>query len=357
MEAEYELTIDDILALRTVEVDRRPVYRRAISRNRWIGLIAGLLCLLGGLLLGSWGLIAIGLMWLLFGATQRPWTRWIVRRSVRSEAADGEFEAQLGRTRLRADSRGLEIRKPGGVAHWPWSSIRETEETEEHLFLWVDGTHAVILPKREIGPEGLEGLRDSMGGIGAFTGSVEGSSGPRDSRSPLRYVWLGAALGSLLLVVGCTALIYGMRNLGGFSMGEDADNTPLRVARRVESAWGEDLGVDEASGADLPEWIPRHPGVEVEGFLGPGGGGLLMGTAAASAEPLVAFYRRELPRAGLSLIDEGSTDGEQGGVVQARSEDGCRWVLVAIGEESGRTEITYQFRDCSRDSGASPGES
>jgi WD40 repeat protein len=63
---------------------------------------------------------------------------------------------------------------------------------------------------------------------------------------------------------------------------------------------------------------------------------------------VLAFYTRELVAAGLEIPAGSYSETEDGGLIQARSPDGCRSVLVTVGEEADVSQITYQFHDCAQ---------
>jgi hypothetical protein len=109
------------------------------------------------------------------------------------------------------------------------------------------------------------------------------------------------------------------------------------------------LTTGDGGTVEIPEWVPRYPGVEATGgasMEGPDGmsGGYTV-EPAASVDEVVSFYRTALKEAGFELnvstfANEGGAEGAiLNGVVDART---C---TVHIAREGGKTTVAVSYSE------------
>lgn len=349
MEVQYEVELEDLVALQEHCLERDREQRRSLRFNQSMALGLGGLALLLGFLLDSIFLLLVGLLQLPFAF--RRFQRFFLLRRYRRQGRKGAFDADLGPVRLVLEESGLRFESESKSSRLAWSGLDAIEEGSRHFFLFEDPTHVWVVPKRGLEPlPGIAGFRRELERSwrpreGGPSGEVLSHADAIGRGAGARRVWLfllggaAAALIALVLLVGAASWLL-RRTFEG-------ENVPMDVARMFETMNpGIGLGVEEATVEALPDWIPRMDGVEARGFLSKGGG-LLTGTAASPAPEVLAFYARELVASGLEIPAAGGySESDGGGLVQARSPDGCRSVLLSAGEEDGVTQISYQFHDC-----------
>jgi hypothetical protein len=116
-----------------------------------------------------------------------------------------------------------------------------------------------------------------------------------------------------------------------------------------EGEWKLTTGGSDAG--DLPDWVPLYPGTEPMAshvFEGSEGvrGTCQLETDDGAAQ-VIDFYQKQLQQAGYEVTVNrfSSSDGEEGGVVNAEHGASGRAVVVMVGTESGRTTASVSFSE------------
>jgi hypothetical protein len=116
-----------------------------------------------------------------------------------------------------------------------------------------------------------------------------------------------------------------------------------------EGEWKLTTGGSDAG--DLPDWVPLYPGTEPMAshvFEGSEGvrGTCQLETDDGAAQ-VIDFYQEQLQQAGYEVTVNrfSSSDGEEGGVVNAEHGASGRAVVVMVGTESGRTTASVSYSE------------
>lgn len=151
MEVEFELAPEDHVALALYHQDNSPKLRGS-RRNAVIVLI---IYLLGSLALGLFGpegsamfAIIAGpvLLGILAFKTVPSLRRWLLLRRL-AKSKDGDTHGS-SRMRLALSPEGISQETPGFSGRHRWSGIQGVAKTKDHLFIFIDSSHAYVVPRR-----------------------------------------------------------------------------------------------------------------------------------------------------------------------------------------------------------------
>jgi hypothetical protein len=157
LEAKYEITLDDVHAFNAHYGKTSPVARRA-RRTARFGLTAMLAVLLGAL---GYGIRAPLPFWILGGAIllvffaifPRRVERLIRLHTARSYA-DGANKGLLGPHRLTALKDWLIEQSKWREQRTHWRAVERVEQSPHHLFIYVSGFTAIVIPRRAFDSDG-----------------------------------------------------------------------------------------------------------------------------------------------------------------------------------------------------------
>ncbi len=151
MTVEYQQGEAEILALQQRLLGRSPTVQKLIRKQRY-GYSLVFLAL--GLVLGAFnqaqrvsvwlGSLAFALAWIVF------YPQLVVRTlksSSRSLVQQAKEQGLLGRQVLTLHQSGLQMRNDLSEVTYPWRSVEEVAESEQHVFLHVGPSKAYAVPK------------------------------------------------------------------------------------------------------------------------------------------------------------------------------------------------------------------
>jgi hypothetical protein len=123
--------------------------------HSWVGVVLGILLLLLMLLLLILGLLL-----------------WLMPRMAREQLSDEG--STLGTHVVRIDGSGIRLATPKASGQYDWSGVVDVFEGPRHVFLFVDTSAAVVVPKRAFPDDGAmrgflercRGLRQAAQGVG-----------------------------------------------------------------------------------------------------------------------------------------------------------------------------------------------
>ena len=155
MQAQYQLTLDDIVAFSLHHARNSKRTRRRLRRIQAWGV---LMALVVALMWPKWGL---GLRTLFFAAYALffslgypAYYRWLVKRNTRKVYTEGQNKGSIGNHIIAIDAEGVTEISDVGESHVAWSGIEKIEENENYLFLYVGSLQAHIIPKQAFLNEG-----------------------------------------------------------------------------------------------------------------------------------------------------------------------------------------------------------
>jgi hypothetical protein len=160
METSYDVSLDDAVAFAVHHHQTSPLLRRRrhFLRLGLSMLLAIIAATVGGLLnrplIGLMGLAFALAFWFVF-----PW-RYLrgLRESVTRLYGEGKNVDLLGPTRLVLDDEYLTETTPTREVRTRWAAVERCVDTPTHLFVYVTGSTALIVPKRSLGPGEVERL-------------------------------------------------------------------------------------------------------------------------------------------------------------------------------------------------------
>jgi len=151
MEVGYELTAEDYVALALYRSDNDPTLRR--SRRNAVTVLV--IYVLGALALGLFGpegsemfAIIAGpmLLGILAFKTVPSLRRWLLLRRL-AKSKDGDTHGP-SRMRVALSPEGLSHESPDCSVRHRWSGIQGVAKTKDHLFIFIDSSHAYVVPRR-----------------------------------------------------------------------------------------------------------------------------------------------------------------------------------------------------------------
>lgn len=162
----YEVALDDAIAFALFHDSQSPTSRRRrrLLRVGMATLIALIAATIGGLtrapLLGLVGLGFAFAFWWMFPRRYQTG----LRQSVVKLYGEGSNVDVLGPTRLVLDEEFLTETTPTRDVRTRWAAVERCAETADHLFVYVTGNSAVIVPKRSLPPDVTERLASEIRG-------------------------------------------------------------------------------------------------------------------------------------------------------------------------------------------------
>ena len=156
----YDVALDDAIAFAVFHHSDSPLLRR---RRRLLRVgMAALLAIIAAAVAGLAQTPALGLVGLAFAFAfwwmfPKRYERGL-RGSVAKLYGEGKNLDVLGPTRLEVDEEFLTETTPTRSVRTRWAAVERCVETDEHLFLYVTGSTALIVPKRSLAPETAQNL-------------------------------------------------------------------------------------------------------------------------------------------------------------------------------------------------------
>ena len=154
LELSYDVTIDDAIAFALFHDGHSPALRR---RRRLLRLgMAMLLAVIAAAVAGlarapTLGFVGLGFAFAFWWIFPRRYERGL-RESVAKIHDEGNNVDVLGPTRLVLDEEFVTESTPARDVRTRWAAIEQCVDTGDHLFVYVTGSSAVIVPKRSLAP-------------------------------------------------------------------------------------------------------------------------------------------------------------------------------------------------------------
>jgi hypothetical protein len=162
----YDVGLDDEIAFAVFHHSDSPLLkrRRRLLRVGMAALLAIIAATVAGLarapVLGLVGLGFAFAFWLIF---PKRYERGL-RDSVAKTYGEGRNLDVLGPTRLELDEEFLTETTPTRAVRTRWEAVERCVDTADHIFVYVTGNTAVIIPKRAIAPAVAEKLVSALRG-------------------------------------------------------------------------------------------------------------------------------------------------------------------------------------------------
>jgi hypothetical protein len=160
LEVSYDVTLDDAIAFAVFHDSYSPVMRRRrrLLRVGMAVLLAVIAAAVGGLARAPLlGLVGLGFAFAFWWIFPRRYQRGL-RESVTRLHGEGKNLDVLGPTKLVLDEEFVTEATPARAVQTRWAAIEHCVDTEEHVFVYVTGSTAVIVPKRSLAPDLAEKL-------------------------------------------------------------------------------------------------------------------------------------------------------------------------------------------------------
>jgi len=160
LELSYDVTLEDVTAFAVFHDSHSPALRRRrrILRVGMATLLAVIAASVAALarapVLGFVGLGFAFAFWWIFPKRYELG----LRQSVAKLHHEGKNLDVLGPTRLALDEEFVTEATPARDVRTRWAAIERCVESDDHIFLYVTGSTAVIVPKRALAPALAEKL-------------------------------------------------------------------------------------------------------------------------------------------------------------------------------------------------------
>lgn len=157
LDAKYEIALEDVHAFNAHYGKTSPVARRARRVARF-GLTAMLMVLLTALgyairaPLPFWGL-GVAILLVFFALFPRRVER-LIRIHTERSYADGSNKGLLGQHRLTVLKDWLIEQSKWREQRTHWRAVERVERTRTHLFIYVSGFTAIVIPRRAFDDDG-----------------------------------------------------------------------------------------------------------------------------------------------------------------------------------------------------------
>ena len=175
LEVEYEVTLEDVtqFALHHHRTSPTLKRRRRLLRLGMAALLIVIATVVGAVakapVLGMVGLVfAVAFYWMFPRRYERG-----LRDTVAKMYSEGKNLDVLGKTRLVLDDAFILESTPTRDVRTRWNAVEAMVETETHVFVYVTGSTALVVPKRDLDGETLTRFVQSVrahlpqGAIGA----------------------------------------------------------------------------------------------------------------------------------------------------------------------------------------------
>lgn len=154
MKIKYENQPSDITAYGELIYEKSPTVkqhrRRAMNFSAVMAVIFALVIYYLDTMQTVYIWLILSMGWLIFVPTQHK--RRYLKNMVKTYEGD-KYKNIMTSHELTADESGLTDQIENGINHTTWSNIEHIEETEKHLFIFVDSTLAYAVPKDKIQPD------------------------------------------------------------------------------------------------------------------------------------------------------------------------------------------------------------
>ena len=152
LELEYEVTLEDVTAFALFHHRHSPhlLRRRRILRVGMAAVMVVVAAVVAAVarapLLGFVGLAFAVLFYFMF---PRRYERGL-RDNVAKMYAEGKNLDVLGKTKLVIDDDFILESTPTRDVRTRWSAVEGCVETEQHVFVYVTGSTALVIPRRDV---------------------------------------------------------------------------------------------------------------------------------------------------------------------------------------------------------------
>src|SRR5918996_6444065 len=160
----YDVGLDDAIAFAVFHHSDSPLLRR---RRRLLRVgMAALLAIIAAAVAGlaqtpALGLVGLGFAFAFWWIFPKRYERGL-RDTVAKLYGEGKNLDVLGPTRLELDDEFLAEITPTRSVRTRWAAVEQCVETSDHLFIYVTGSTAIIVPKRSLTPEVWGTLVDAV---------------------------------------------------------------------------------------------------------------------------------------------------------------------------------------------------
>ncbi len=164
MEIEYNLTEADLIALARYQVEHSPTAKRRFGRRRYAYAAGFLMLALGDYVLYHDVITSIGfaLLAVLVFALFPIYLRWLLNRSVPRLVRERLTPSAVGPRTLRLTAEGLEQIVADGASQVGWQKVDGVAETLDYVFVAIEGTFSVIIPKSQLDARTLTQVLDEL---------------------------------------------------------------------------------------------------------------------------------------------------------------------------------------------------
>lgn len=160
LELSYDVTLEDATEFALYHHAHSPhlLKRRRLMR---LGMTA-LLVLIAGVFAGVTrspllGVVGFGFACLFWWIFPRRYERGL-RETVTKMYGEGKNVGVLGQTKLIIDEEFLTEATPTRDVRTRWSAVEKVVDEKMHIYVYVTGSTALILPKRDLGDEATKQL-------------------------------------------------------------------------------------------------------------------------------------------------------------------------------------------------------
>ena len=151
----YDVSVDDAIAFAVFHHSNSPLLkrRRRVLRVGMAALLAIIAASVAGLARAPvLGFIGLGFAFAFWWIFPRRYERGL-RSTVAKIYGEGKNLDVLGPTRLELDEEFLTEITPTRSVQTRWPAVERCVETADHLFIYVTGSTAIIVPKRSLTAE------------------------------------------------------------------------------------------------------------------------------------------------------------------------------------------------------------
>ena len=152
MEINYQLKEADLIALAKFQLEKSDFVKMMTRRRRILYTIGfGVLAVGTWLISGNSPLVYASIFLAIFAFVASPFaSRWIANRNIPRVVRSRLGRTSLGSKALSASSDGLLFRSNESQSEMQWTLVDDIAETEKHVFISVDSSYSIVVPKSEV---------------------------------------------------------------------------------------------------------------------------------------------------------------------------------------------------------------
>lgn len=157
MEIVYQLKEADLIALAKFQIEKSGFVKMMTRRRRMLYTIGfGVLAVGTWLISGNSLFVYASVFLAIFALVASPFaSRWIANRNIPRVVRSRLGRNSLGSKTLSASSDGLLYRSIESQSEIQWTLVDDIAETENHVFIAVDSSYSIVIPKSELDTDNL----------------------------------------------------------------------------------------------------------------------------------------------------------------------------------------------------------